>query len=154
MISFKNPQNIDVFESFFGEFEEVNDIFNDDIEILGINEQHILFSAVATKDDPFATNTSIKPVCIAINEQICQKLDLTQKEQYAMIAHEIGHILDSSPREENNQLGREFNADLFAVKLGLSKELKTGLEKIVASGNYIAEDDCLNKRIKEIVYSN
>mgnify|MGYP003112872315 CR=1 FL=1 len=152
MIEFKNPQNINVFESFIDRYQNlVNaNLSADNITIGSINEHHQLFNAVATKDDPFATNSEMQPVVIAINEIVCKKLDFTEEEQHAMIAHEIGHILDQSPRQENIQLDREYNADKFAIELGLSKELKTGLVKIIESGNYSEEINDIQKRINNL----
>ena len=152
MILLRNPQNIEIFTSFVYQFEKVmsDELINSTITICCINEHHERYCTVATENDPFATNTSLNPPFIAINEQVCQELSLTQEEQYAMIAHEIGHILDKSPREKNNPLNREYNADQFASKLELSKELKTGLEKIINSGNYPCETESIKERIKKL----
>lgn len=156
MILFRNPQNIEIFTTFVCQFEKVisDALINNTITICCINEQHKRYGAVATKNDPFATNTALNPPFIAINEQVCQELSLAQEEQYAMIAHEIGHILDNNPREKNNPLNREYNADQFAIKLELSEELKTGLEKIINSGNYPSETESIKERIKKLPDSN
>lgn len=148
MILFKNSQNIEIFKSFVDQFENsINENYNGDrITIAIINELHPHFSCIAYDNDPFAKNVNN----IAINEQICQQLNLTQEEQYAMIAHEIGHILDNTPREIDNQLYREYNADQFAVKLNLTNELKTGLEKFMKSGNYPEENEAIKERIKKL----
>jgi len=150
MILFENPQNIEVFKSFITQFENtINDTHNGDtINICGINEVNKRFNYIANNYDPFATNTLFKnPFYIAINEQVCKQLILSQEEQYAMIAHEIGHIIDKSPREINNQLNREYNADQFAIGLDLTNELKSGLEKIIARGNYPEEIEGIKVRI-------
>ena len=152
MIIFKNPQKIEIFKSFleqYGKQINKNDL-EDEITIVGINEKHKLFSAVSTIEDPFATNISISPLLITINEPLCEQLKFTKEEKYAMITHEIGHILDKTVRENNNQLNREFNADQFSINLGLSKELKSGLEKIIESGKYEKEVKDINERIKKM----
>jgi Zn-dependent protease with chaperone function len=148
MILFKNQQNIEVFNSFIDQFENaINQNYDGNmITIVVMNEQHPFFKAIANDNDPFARNS----MNIAINEQVCQQLKLTQDEKYAMIAHEIGHILDSTPKETNNQLSREHNADQFAVKLNLTIELKTGLEKLIESGNYPEENEGLKERIEKL----
>ncbi len=148
MILFKNPQNIEVVNSFVDLFENaVNEnSVGKTITIVVMNELHPRFSWIAYDNDPFAKNGNN----IAINEQICQQLNLTQEEQYAMIAHEIGHILDNTPREIDNQLYREYNADQFAVKLNLTNELITGLEKLMESGNNPEENKGLEERIKKL----
>jgi Zn-dependent protease with chaperone function len=67
-----------------------------------------------------------------------------------MLAHEIGHILDKTQRLPNNQLTWEYNADQLAIDLGLSQELKSGLEKIIKSGDYSNENLDIKKRIKKL----
>ncbi len=148
MILFKNLQIIEVFNSFGDQFENaINENYNGNtITIVVLNEQHPFFKAIANDNDPFARNFNN----IAINEQVCQQLNLTQEEKFAMIAHEIGHILDNTPKDINNRLNREYNADQFAVKLNLSKELKTGLEKLIESGDYPEENEGLKERIKKL----
>ena len=148
MILFKNQQNIEVFNSFVDQFENaINENYNGNtISIVVMNEQHPFFKAIANDNDPFARKFNN----IAINEQVCHQLNLTQEEKFAMIAHEIGHILDNTPRDMNNQLNREINADEFAIKLNLSKELNTGLEKLIESENYSEENKGLEERIKKL----
>ena len=152
MITFNNPQNIEVFELFVKQFEiKINEIITEEtITIFGINERHELFHYVASKNDPFATNPIMTPLVVAINEQVCTNLKLIQEEKNAMIAHEIGHILDKTPIDINCQLKREYNADQFAINLNLFNELKTGLEKIIQSGNYSEETEGIKERIKKI----
>ena len=95
MIIFKNPQNIEIFKSFIDEFDKViNENFNaKTITICAINNTNKYFNFIASQTDPFATNLIITPFIVAVNEDVCLQLNLTQKEQHAMIAHEIGHIL-------------------------------------------------------------
>ncbi|MHA6281111.1 hypothetical protein ACXYMT_13100 [Salinimicrobium sp. CAU 1759] len=152
MLTIENPQAIEVIKSFSDHFKnDINNILNGkNITIVTINEQHERFALVATTEDPFAANKLFQPAMVAINEQVCQQLELTQEEQYAMIAHEIGHVLDNSPRQENNYLEREYNADQFTINLGLSNELKAGLEKVVNSGNYSKERQDIEERIKRL----
>ena len=73
-----------------------------------------------------------------------------KKERKRTLDDEIGHILDNTPRDMNNQLNREINADEFAIKLNLSKELNTGLEKLIESENYSEENKGLEERIKKL----
>ena len=152
MLQFINRQNIAIFNSFSENFLKViNEIHDGNtITIEIINSQHPFFSAVADSTDPFATNTIMNPQVITINEQVCLHLNLTQEKQYAIIAHEIGHILDDTARQPNNQLIRECNADQFAVNLGLSQYLISGLEKIIDCSDYSNERAAIICRIKKL----
>lgn len=152
MIQLTNKHNIEVFNSFSDKYLKViNEIHRDNKISIGIiNSVDSKFNYVASPEDPFATSTIMNPIVIAINEEVCVKLKLTQKEQHAMLAHEIGHILDKTQRLTNNQLIREYNADQLAIDLGLSQELKSGLEKIIKSGDYSNENLDIKKRIKKL----
>lgn len=148
MIEFENPQNLEIFTSFKVEFDAVlKEKCNMDFKIYGINTEHKLAPYITVNDDPFATNTTIKPLTILFNELICKELKLTPKEHYAMIAHEVGHIIDSTPRIEN-EMQREKNADMFAVELGLKEDLLNGLRKIIESGKYSNEVKGIEERIE------
>ncbi len=68
------------------------------------------------------------------------------REQFAMLFHELGHILDHTPRIGNG-FQRELNADQFAVDFGLSEDLATGLTKLVESGRYQETSGDMNRRI-------
>lgn len=56
---------------------------------------------------------------------------MTREEQFAFIAHEIGHILmtHNNDRTEDYIL-KELKADEVAIKLGLKESLLSGLKKI------------------------
>lgn len=63
--------------------------------------------------------------------ETCSNVDYETAEQYALIAHEIGHISNKYKdlNFSNNQ--EELQADQLAVKLGLGGSLKTAIEKMI-----------------------
>jgi hypothetical protein len=148
MINITNPQNIEIYTAFINEFEEllrnINPVSTINIEV--VNVEYPLSVAVTISDDPFATNTIITPLLIVINETVCNDLNLSQRECFAMIAHEVGHILDPTPRE-GNEFRREINADMFTVELDLVQDLINGLTKIIDSGNFTAQVEVIQDRI-------
>ena len=148
MININNTQNLEIYTTFINEFGELLRNIDTDstTNIFGVNVNHTLSSAVTISDDPFATNTIITPLLIVMNEAVCNDLNLTKRECFAMIAHEIGHILDTTPRV-GNETQREINADIFTVRLGLSQELINGLTKIIDSCNYDAQVEGIQERI-------
>lgn len=153
MITFRNDHPINFVQAFIERFElQINELTQElSITILYINEQDSRYGYITSNSEPFATNPLFtNPFIVAINEALCEHLSLSQEEKFAMIAHEIGHILDETPREANNQLIREINADQFAINLGLSNELRSGLEKFIQSGNYTDVANDLNARINRL----
>jgi hypothetical protein len=151
MITFNNPQKLDIYDTFILNFAEKLEAYHnsDSILIQGINTDHPSAEWILSDDDPFATGTIIKPLTIAMNQFICHSLCLTEKERHAMILHEIGHLIDATPRE-SNQMVREINADKFAVEFGYGEHLKSGLQKLVDHKNYKYLAEKIGKRIQKI----
>lgn len=91
-------------------------------------------SHVSCDNSPFACN-----YCghqgyrhIVYNLEVIKRYEFTKLEQYAFVAHEIGHIfLNHNDRRECDPLANEINADNIAVKLGLIEPLISGLQKII-----------------------
>lgn len=148
MINLINEQNLEIYTAFIDEFGETLRNINPDSEtnILVVDVSYYLAPAVTISHDPFATNTIMNPLLIVMNECVCNKLRLTRRECFAMIAHEVGHILDSTPRLGNEML-REENADMFAVKLGLTEFLISGFTKIIDNVSYAGEVEGIQGRI-------
>jgi hypothetical protein len=76
---------------------------------------------------------------IVFNDSIIQSLSLTKEEQFASIAHEIGHILyyylenkDDYPKPQ----GEEIFSDKIACKIGLSASLLSVIDKLENNGWY------------------
>ena len=76
---------------------------------------------------------------IVFNDPLIKSLSLTKEEQFASIAHEIGHILyyylenkDAYP----NPQGEEIFADKIACEIGLSASLLSVIDKLENSGWY------------------
>lgn len=80
------------------------------------------------------------------NTALCQRLHLTDKERYALIAHEIGHFVEKKNSRGNGENEEEIACDGYAVELGLGDSLKTALQKIVDAKICTEEK---NKRILE-----
>lgn len=97
-------------------------------------------------NEPYAMYIYNNDICaattiagIVFNESLIKSLHLTKEEQFASIAHEIGHILyyylenkDDYPKP----LGEEFFADKISCKIGLSASLTSVINKLEHSGLY------------------
>ena len=76
---------------------------------------------------------------IVFNDSLIKSLSLTKEEQFASIAHEIGHILFfyiENQHDYPNPQGVEIFADKIACKIGLSVPLLSTIDKLEHSGWY------------------
>lgn len=76
---------------------------------------------------------------IIINEPIIKNLKLTESEQLAAIAHEIGHILFfflENKEDYPGPNGEEIYCDSIACKIGLSAEMLSIIIKLINDKNY------------------
>lgn len=155
MLNVINDQDIEIFESFLNEFRQLLEVQirqkrGTELTVLvGNTDNPKLNARVSIQEDPFSTNTGFREPPILINEPTCDTLRLNHRELYAFIAHEFGHILDDTPRG-NDQLEREINADQTSVELGLTQELISGLQKLVDSGLFAAQDQSILSRIQNL----
>jgi len=85
------------------------------------------------------------------DEEKANQLGLSESECFACIAHELGHILDTSDRYGTQPQMREKKADEFAVKLGLGESLKSALDKMIEDNqNNIELVEGMEERKREI----
>lgn len=141
-MQYANKQNIAVISSFIGYYghllNEVMDANNNITFLPLVDNPH---------NDPVMRYSNV----IKYSEEICKRFNLSEIEVYAMIAHEIGHILDETNSET---IPREICADSMAQVLGLGKALTSGLSKLIESGLYPDENDVMKERIKILEIDN
>lgn len=81
---------------------------------------------------------------IMFNPQLIASYGLTEEEQIASIAHEIGHIILRFREKDGNYeqpQSIEIFADKIACQIGLAKPLLSAIERIENSGVF---SDCLS----------
>lgn len=112
--------------------EEYN-LFPGDIpQIEDIDSQP--FASFIKKDD-FDAETTIAGIVFC--PPIIERIGLNEKEQFASIAHEIGHILYffmNNKADYPGQQGEEIYCDSIASKIGLTAELLSTIIKLENSG--------------------
>lgn len=69
---------------------------------------------------------------IIMRGDLCNTANLTQQEQFALIAHEIGHFVSSYRNTGLKDQEEERYADDRAAELGLGKDLANALDKCMA----------------------
>lgn len=95
--------------------------------------------AFAYSSDKQGDAISSTKAAIIFNESAIDRLGLTEEEQFAAIAHEIGHIIyrfsDNKAQFPKGQ-GEEIYSDGIAAEIGLAKPLLSLLEKLEIRGMF------------------
>jgi len=78
----------------------------------------------------------IEQTVVCFNQTKWRELGFTNDELEAMLAHEIGHAVDTLPRTDDTQSERENNADDFAIAHNFGSSLCSALKKCISSGIY------------------
>ena len=142
---FSNRQNIEVVSNFINSYSALfNAATNEDITII-----FRTFQGSNSSNDPMICYVNI----IEYSEEMCNKLGLSEIEIFAMIAHEIGHILDKI-NKRTDTIPREICADSMACVLGLKNAMISGLKKMIASNLYPNENEMMNGRIEVLEREN
>lgn len=108
------------------------------IEICESKEYHNQFiidldspTQMMVKDkDPKLDNDTILYVCNYRNIPDSIDVDFTEKELFALISHELGHIVAHYENEDDGTIKEEIIADSFANNVKLRESLICALEKI------------------------
>ena len=145
-----NKTDLSIFDSFNRDYS-INAISLcpelADIEIIAVHHYNSNQSArkIITEKDTFAyfldSNITPKYAEIIINVEACELFELTDQEQHAAIAHEIGHVIFqlSSQKDYFQDQIEELFSDDYACKIGLKSSLLSILNKFVNSGFYTEE---------------
>lgn len=141
MVDFVHNPEVQLFTEFMEEFgsklalQQITEQIR--IVVPGDREEGMFHTS-----DAFSCNYKY----IWYNERKANRLGLTQSERFACIAHELGHIFDTSDRWDTPQQTREMNADQFAVELGLGNSMISALEKLI---DYNRDDEDLVEGMEE-----
>ena len=148
IMKFCNQYGIKTFDDFYHFFAyriAINwtELMHETIDVY--NEMHLkdfmtnpnsLINKDVLNDSPY-TSFCFRPTTtgyendIIENTALCQKLQLTDEERFALIAHELGHFVEVKNHRGNDSNKEEIACDEYAVELGLGSALKSALQKIV-----------------------
>ena len=153
MITFVRNPEIQLFTDFIKRFEDAELLRNRTERITVVVPEDFLAGAF-WDSEPFVFNRVINNGSIWYNEYKVNEIGLDQEECYACIAHELGHMMDSSQRNLEHQQDREITADRIACELGLGNSMISALNKMIdyyqqpdgAADNNVCKDN-LQKRI-------
>ena len=153
MITFLRNPEIQLFTDFINRFGNAESL-RDRTERIAVVVPGDMLAGVFCDSEPFAFNKAINKGSIWYNECKVNEIGLDQEECYACIAHELGHMMDSSQRNLEHQQDREITADRIACELGLGNSMISALNKMIdyyqqpdgAADNNVCKDN-LQKRI-------
>ena len=153
MITFVRNPEIQLFTDFINRFGNAESL-RDRTERIAVVVPGDMLAGVFCDSEPFAFNKAINKGSIWYNECKVNEIGLDQEECYACIAHELGHMMDSSQRNLEHQQDREITADRIACELGLGNSMISALNKMIdyyqqpdgAADDNVCKDN-LQKRI-------
>ena len=153
MITFVRNPEIQLFTDFINRFGNAESLRDRTERITVVLPDDSLAGAFCDSE-PFAFNKAINKGSIWYNECKVNEIGLDQEECYACIAHELGHMMDSSQRNLEHQQDREITADRIACELGLGNSMISALNKMIdyyqqpdgAADNNVCKDN-LQERI-------
>lgn len=98
------------------------------------NRDAFAYSSDKQNDSPSSTKA-----VIIYNPALIEILQLTEEEQFAAIAHEIGHIIyrfSTLKNQYSGKQGQEIYSDSIAANIGLASEMISVIEKLEGSGMF------------------
>ena len=108
-----------------------------------------LFACFVKNDTPHAETTVAG---LVFTQSLIDELELTESEQFAAIAHEIGHILYFYLENKNSYPSEEVYADSVACRIGLKDSILSVIDKLICCGKY--QDLANQLEIRKMFISN
>ena len=146
---FNNPNNEQLFNDFYknymhvidGIYKDVNqrffmtDVYTDTGSFIGFsNDDKRRLYNPQNSDTPFqCLNNFMGHTEIMRHKACCDAGRFSPEEQYALIAHEIGHFIAAIERIQVYGFDEEVFADTIAVKIGLRNEIVSAIQKLIKS---------------------
>ena len=112
-----------------------------------------LFACFVKNDTPHA-ETTVEG--IVFTQSLIDELELTESEQFAAIAHEIGHILYFYLENKDSYPCEEIYADSIACRIGLSNPTISIIDKLISSGKYqdLEKQLEIRKKVVSVLINN
>lgn len=146
---FNNPNNEQIFEDFKNNYMPIidglykdpfqlyfkTDVYTDTGGFVGFsNDTKSPLYDPQKSDTPFqCLNNYMGYTEIMRHKACCDATGLTTEEQYALIAHEIGHFIATIERVQVRDFDEEVFADSIAVSIGLKNEIVSAIKKMIIS---------------------
>lgn len=133
---FKNINNLEVVTDFEANYggklcEEYPELTNMGIRIYTDKQGNGFIKRWDdSNNSPYTSNHVVTE--IMRSEEVYNKCAFTEEEEFAILAHELGHIV-AGKREQKSEdnLQEELNADQMLVLLGLASHMASALQKMI-----------------------
>lgn len=159
-MNFINKDNTVIFDIFFQKYKGLIDL-QMDVDVYNSTYQHGKILSELRKvdpnmqsDDPFLNdtpyfgNTVLKEI---IRSNIyCDICPFTKEEEFAIIAHEIGHFDSDFKKLGYKGIQDEMYSDQYALKLGLGKEMESAIQKMIAANLSPNTNEEMTARIEHL----
>lgn len=148
-MNFKNSNQIPIFDEFANLYGEIVDTHYSQIQAIAIDvSTSNTISTTSSGDSPFLVNGNSNNYEIVFAIQCCNDYKFTNEEKFALIAHELGHIIIELNNQSSHDLQEELQADKIASKIVDKNNLKNALQKIadlIDTNNDWSELDYVSK---------
>lgn len=99
-----------------------------------------------SNNSPYTSNHAVTE--IMRSEDVYNECGFTEKEEFAILAHELGHVVAGKRgQKSDNNLQEELNADQMAVSLGLANHMASSLQKMIDLNINPANNEEMKRRI-------
>jgi hypothetical protein len=160
-MNFKNLDDTGIFDDFLLQY---GSHINLNVQLNGYSSNYKgntgIFETLKNWNDPnyiYLDNTPYMnwvfaafPLEIVRSVNCCKKCCFTKDEEFALIAHEIGHIDAVYRKLALSKIDEELYADAYAVNLGLAKDLKAALSKMISANVNPPFNGEMNMRIQRL----
>lgn len=147
-MNFINKDNTAIFDDFFQKYGDMIDLdmnvntYSSSYKEGGLSQA---IKGIAGDDSPFICDW--KKFDIMRSIKCCGICNLKPEEEFALIAHEIGHLSATHKDLNLKNWDEELYADQLAVKLGLRDAISSALLKMKEANLNPEENNQITKRI-------
>lgn len=141
------------FEDIFGGqlCERYTDLANMDIRIYTDKQgSGFIKKWDSCNNSPYTSNHAVTE--IMRSEDVYNRCGFTEEEEFAILAHELGHIVAGKRGEKSeDNFQEELNADQMAVSLGLASHMASAIQKMIDLNINPANNEEMKRRISALI---
>ncbi len=139
-MKFKNSNQISIFDEFTNLYGKTVDTLYPEMQAITVNVcTNDIISTVSSGDSPFFYDKDSNGYKIEYAPKCCDDYEFTDDEKFALIAHELGHIILDLKNQSNcdsqaeELQAEELQADKIASTIINKDYLKSALQKMANS---------------------
>lgn len=130
-MNFKVLNQIPIFDKFAIYYGKRVDTLYSEMQTITVNVcTNDIISTISSGDSPFFQGKDSNGYKIEYAIKCCDDYQFTDNEKFALIAHELGHIILELNNQDSDNLQEELQADEIASEIVDRNYLKNALQKI------------------------